>query len=467
MPYADRTSWDRFAVHAPLVKEFDLVLSDWQDNLLPILQVLRLVGFSPIFPNLRRLNIIISNPPHTADVLHSLITPTLKSVHVEIREGLATLPDLAGILQMIEAIQQVQLTELSFSCSHPILSASSELVVGIAQAIEAQPRLRALDVFDAEGRFKMPFVHASQLPQLQRVRFQQSTPYEDPWDSIAYVERAIPTRGFPSLLEAGIESLAEDVPTVLAAITSPHLTALDLLVQGPNDEDEEAQPDADPLSNLDGAFDDLNRFTQLASVKIIFPASRLKWADLTPLLSCHLLKRIALEGYRLSLLIGDAEMGYMAQSWPELQELFIQDPTRIEQPLRGHDKEESAPQVSLRGLSVLGLHCPHLAKLTISVDARYPPSEIAAQAIGSKMHDLRLPYSWLNKKVESAETVAAAIVTMWPNQRMPKSGQELFWISERWEPTDRHPSWFSESYRQRVDGPWQRIWTEVYLNLSE
>lgn len=424
------------------------------------------MGFSPIFPNLRRLNIFLSNPPHTAEVLRSLITPTLKTLHLEIREGLAALPDLAGIVQMIEATHYVQLNELSFSCSHPILATSPELVLAIARAIEAQPHLLALDVFDIEGRFKAPFIHASHLSRLQRLRFRQSTPYEDPWDFVAYVDRAIPTRGFPALLEASVETLAEDVPTVLAAITSLGLQKLDLLVQGPNEEDE-AEADADPLSNLHAAFDGLVRFAELTSIEMTFPASRLQWDDLTPLLSCHVLKHVMLEGYRLSLLVGDAELGRMAQAWPELEELFIQDPTRIEQPSRGRDTDESAPQISLRGLSVLAVHCPQLAKLTVSVDARYPPSEPTPGAIGSKLTDLRLPYSWLNKKVESAPAVAATIVAMWPNQRMPKSGRELHWISERWEPSDRHPSWFAESYRQRVDGPWQRVWTEVYLNLTE
>lgn len=353
----------------------------------------------------------------------------------------------------------------------------------VSFAISAQPLLRRFTLIGPQNRFIEPWEAASRLEYLSDITLRATNAdiLDGPWYAGSFATEGVPAVGFPALRGACLELDATLLPTIITSISSPELQDIKLRVEGQIEDDGHM-----PVNSLDSGLDGLGRFLKLTSLHIVFPRTNSDWSDFTPLLACCGMTTIVLRGHDLSIVVGDPELQAMAESWPNVRRMEIQDSTRQEHNHR-YD-EHQAPRVTILGLSCLSLHCPLLETLKICVDARQPGRRAVITHAGVAMKEVRLPFSWLEQEDPGYEVdvdensdgaapepglqpvtnldrngeddVASLICSLWPNQTLPPPEEVLLWALTHGDWNSLHSEEFLPP--PNLVRPWERIWKRVF-----
>lgn len=457
LPLLSGTSvWDRFNIHAPLIKGFHLDASPAGQNLFGLVRALHHLNVLPIFPNLKSLSITTYRPRPILDLIPSVLCPTIRVLQVQVQE-----PVDMTTLELLRATQQLKLHGLDVQSYSP----DRDIATAVSEAISAQTNLKRLHVYDVPGRLQQPWLAASRLPHLEEVHFFDSNPYNYPLDT-PFIDYPMKTSGgFPSLRRAKLDGTAMTLPVALAAFTTTTLEVLQIVVHAPD------ASEVDLSFDIGGVMREAYRFTSLKSFQLTFPTAKATWEHLSPLLACRGMEKISLFGYRLSQIIRDTELLLMAEAWPELEVMIIDDFIRREEfkerrPRLVLDPEyqRAPPGVTLSGIQGLVGRLPKLRRLGIAVDARNPPDDAASSDVGHAVKSVLLPHSWTDRP--TADAVVAFICRVFPNQTLPAEATRLDWIRghylNSWRTAWKGPSLDVDG----EDGPWPAIWDQVYRKLA-
>lgn len=448
-------SWARYDAHAPLVKSFDVDLCDGPCDLGGLLAILHHLNKSPIFPNLKTLSVSISaNFPYPLDtIISSVFCPNIQALHLEIEDAA---PHTTALLA---ATHKLQLDELEIRVRTSEWDDSTTLA--LADAIAAQNHLKRLRVYDTRGRMKQPWTAASNSADLEEVTFMDLFCNHYPFAGLYLDPLLIETKGFRSLRSLAIDGTAANVSAALNAVTSSRLTELEIMLQV------EGENETMPLSNFDGAIKNVGRFTGITCFQIAFPTSIAAWDDFLPLLACRRMEDCVLSGLRTSCIIGDQELLLMAQAWPQLRSLVIDDYAqkrnineRTERMMTRlyPDYQALPPKLTLGGLKSLAVHTPLLRRLCVAVDARSPEGDPDRILVGAAVETLELAHSWTNE--DSAKAVASFICRAWPHQTLPSSDIHLAWMGAGSFNSATNSVVVGGKY-----GPWSTVWGQVYQTL--
>lgn len=412
----------------------------------------------PIFPNLHTLHIIACHPQPVAGILRAILCPSIRVVRVELEAPLSFIDfDTTGP-QILAATHQLELHVLEIQT----YSEEEAILTAIAEAVAAQEHLKCLTINDVSSRFDRPFLAASRLPDLEYINFMDSFPYIYPLEYPPSESLVPTTRGFSSLRSARIDGCAATVQKTLACIASTELAALEVVVHAPAEDADE------PLSNLSDIMTEVCRFEGLEIFQITFPASKVRWADLSPMLGCGRMQSFGVHGFGISEIVSDHELQLMARAWPKLEELSLDDflrradfegkrPRVVD--LLHADYQVHPPKVTLGGLQRLAIYAPQLRRLSVAVDARGCAMPKDSSITAGCLKDLALPYS--HTESDSAIGVANFISHTWPNLSLPTREDYMPWIRSRYLTTWSR-SWKGPSFDVRgEDGPWPAIWERV------
>lgn len=201
------------------------------------------------------------------------------------------------------------------------------------------------------------------------------------------------------------------IPFFLRIIKSGKLEALSIYCS--KDDDEEFFPDS---------FATIPHFTQLTLIRIDLGLITPKWEEITPLLSCQKITDFYLNAFALFDVITDDKLRLIAQSWPNLEDIDLDD-LRPRPWDYGGEGESGPPKATMRGLLVFSEFCPKLTKLAISVDARGITGEEAIPFIARGVKNL--DFYWSRAKESNLEDIASFITRAWPACR--KRPDEMRW----------------------------------------
>lgn len=359
-------------------------------------------------------------------------------------------------MRMLAATHNLSLTTFRIGATDSHLSHIPSAVYPVSRAIEAQTALEHLHVNDFQWRFLDPFIVAGRLPNLLTASFTEDGCEYCPFENDGAVGVVLPSKGFFALRTMRAELTAKTVPRLLASIQSTTLDSLEIFVQV-----EEAR------TCMTGVLEGISRFSQLKTIRFIYAQTKGTWKDFEVLLSCSLLESVTLKGYRASLVFTDAEIALMGGAWPQLQDLEIEDLSRLPPDDHGEVPEEEgtedafyAPKVTLSGLAQLTRDCSQLQRLKIAIDATiFPTPEELSTNPPNSVEDLNFPCSLVD---EREDEVAQAIALLWPAQRAqrPEGG---CWHSWWYDPYDGSESEFTSVLGQR----WLNIWKKVTAVLTE
>lgn len=414
-------------------------------NLEALLQIVKSHIHFPIFPNLRTLSISVLQCPADLEILDCLVSPSISSLYITFHpedddnnedededEG-EELEDLIPMstsgAQLLRFARQLHLRHFLCHASAPLVDEALSLSREISVVIDTQPQLEVLELANFEGLLAGPLTTSATLKNLTSAAF--ITP-AGTLTSHQPSELLTEQHSFPNLHGLLAYVTTEEVPFLLSAITSPHLSGLDIAVA--RSQDPQAPAELSPI------LDEVQRFENLTSICLHFLGVLVPWRTLEPLLACTRVKIVELDGDGLSTTIGDEKIQLMAQAWPHLRELYIRDFKRYPRRMAVHDP----PAVSLQALVSLTRHCPLLKTLSIAINASTIPVDVP---VGYAMRRVGFPCS-----VVDANEVAVAefIVGIWPYLQHDRSAYS------------RDPYVGSEGPISRAMGDrWEMIWKFV------
>lgn len=437
-PDLSPSAWERFSLHARWVRSLQLVL-DGADaaNTEVILRLLQSHLTAPLFPQLRQLFIRVYRFPAKWNIVDGIVTPSLQELEINFCQDVngAQPEDIVSFGHSARCLmglaQYPVLRRFRCRARSPMLGQLLGLSSELASIIARQPRLAELELVNFDDVFIGPFLAASALQYLSRISF--FPPALALTADISVETNGVSNHPFPALKVLEVILPPHHVPTLLSLISSPNLQQLEILFQFRHPTLTDSLPG--------GVLREVAQFATLTTTSLHFPNHKVQWVDLQPLLSCSKLQVVGLAGRELSAVIGNPEIGLMARSWADLQQLQVRDNTRYSSGFGASAANDAvaAPLATLGGLGVFAVHCPHLRVLDISVDASRLLEEERYSQYRHSTQILRLPCSMVSSEVHE---VASYISRMWPRLRFdqdhydPYQGSEsevAGLMGERWE----------------------------------
>lgn len=360
-----------------------------------------------ILPNLRILSIYIRDRPKSPSNFFENIMQGL-----ELRELSITLdPDAIGCDEPIEdmmaaltaAVRGVSqnLHKFSLEGPQPGYHDWTEHQEQVTQLLKDLPRLKSLEVQNLGESFAEQATVASGMVGLKEITLIST-------GALVPEETSFPLHGFTSVTSVDFGRIpVHAIETLLASIQSSKVETLCLSAEPQHTyHDEEL-----PLTVGLGGY--LTRWIGLKHIYLDLEGGIIGWEDILPLLSCRDMEDVSLIFIGSAVVLGDVEIELMAQAWPHLELLEIDDPNME---YGGDPDDDEELTATLLGLIPLAQHCPSLKSLSISVDTCGVDEADPCPYIAFNVKHLNLQWSRASLIEESdADAIAEFIARMWPN----------------------------------------------------